>query len=155
MCLVASAGSFPQSYPTSADTAPLPPAAAALSMSIPPFSQSHPVPSIKREIGRLGIYFGEPHATRASELAPPQFRGTWQPNRPYSPRERGADDADAHAQTADCYLSELEARREASLSVESPLIKSPGCLRCKIEKTGSPRYVDSLCVPKCAYITDG
>ena len=105
LCLVASAGSFPQSYPTSADTAPLPPAAAALSMSIPPFSQSHPVPSIKREIGRLGIYFGEPHATRASSLAPPQFRGTWQPNRPYSPRERGADDADAHRRPIAIYLN--------------------------------------------------
>ena len=67
---------------------------------LPPCSQSHPAPSIKPEIARVGRstrhLLRRANPTResrspiatAAKLAPPQFRGTWQPNRPYTLRLR-------------------------------------------------------------------
>ena len=127
--------------PSASDPAP-PPAAAGrprqVHPSLPPSSQSHPVPSIKPEIGRLARHLLR-RTPPERELAPPQFRGTWQPNRPYTPRERGADadgrgrtrtDADGRGRRADCYLSELEVRRGDVKQV----YEVTGMLRCEIEK---------------------
>ena len=99
---------------------PCPSLLAPLLRPIPSRSFNKAKPEIGRSTRHPSTWAANPYPTRksTSSIAPPHCRGTWQPNRPYTPPEKGRGDGCGR----DRYLPELEARRGDDVTLDSALV---------------------------------